>query len=137
MNDIFCRIIAGEIPSAKVYEDEQALAILDLSQLNKGHTLVMPKAHYETMLDCPKELLGHLFDIAKRIGIAQQKVLGAAGVNILVNCYKEAGQEVPHFHIHVIPRYVGVEGGFHLANEAQDTSKLDFAKLAETLSQAL
>ena len=137
MKDIFCRIIEGEIPSSRVYEDEDCIVILDLSQLNKGHCLVIPKQHYETYLDCPDELLSHLSSVAKKIGNALMKAFGAKGVNILANCYPEAGQEVPHFHIHVIPRYEGITGGFALKTTPQDTSNVDFKALALEIAKAI
>lgn len=108
--DIFCRIIAGEIPCNKVYEDADVLAFLDISQVTKGHTLVVPKKHYDTFLAVPQETMHKVMDVAQRIGQVAIKFLGAQGVNILTNCYAAAGQTVPHFHVHVIPRYEGKEG---------------------------
>lgn len=108
MNDnscIFCKISRGEIPSYKVFEDEYCLAFLDVNPTNEGHTLVLPKEHYDNMLTCPKPLLDHLFEVAQMIAQAQQKQLGATGANIITNVGKSAGQSVNHFHIHVIPRY--------------------------------
>ena len=105
MKDVFCRIIDGEIPSTKVYEDDDVLAILDISQTTRGHTLVMPKAHYDSILSCPQELVMKVYAVARRIGQAEVSLLGAKGVNILTNAGELAGQTVPHFHVHVIPRY--------------------------------
>ena len=106
---IFCKIVKGEIPSVKVYEDEDVLAFLDISQTTKGHTLVIPKAHYQNFLATPKKIMHLVYDVAQRIGQAQISVLGAKGVNILTNVNKEAGQSVFHFHVHVIPRYISDE----------------------------
>ena len=103
--DVFCRIIDGEIPSYKLYEDDDVIAILDISQVTKGHTLVISKKHYENFLATPKEVMHKVMDVAQRIGQAQITTLKAKGVNILSNCYPEAGQTVMHFHVHVIPRY--------------------------------
>lgn len=108
--DIFCKIIDGEIPSYKIYEDNDVLAFLDISQVTKGHTLVVPKKHYDNFLATPHEVMHKVMDIAQRIGQVTIKLLGAKGVNILTNCYEAAGQTVPHFHVHVIPRYEKQEG---------------------------
>ena len=108
--DVFCRIIDGEIPSYKLYEDDDVIAILDISQVTKGHTLVISKKHYENFLATPKEVMHKVMDVAQRIGQAQITTLNAKGVNILTNCYPEAGQTVIHFHVHVIPRYEHNDG---------------------------
>ena len=137
MKDIFCKIIDGEIPSTRVYEDDDVLAILDISQTTRGHTLVMPKQHYESLLSCPKEVLTKVMLVAQRIGQAEVSILGAKGVNYLANCGEAAGQTVPHFHVHVIPRYVGGEGGFRLEMKSQDTSKMNLPMLAKEIGDAL
>ena len=107
---IFCKIIEGKIPSAKVYEDDDVLAFLDISQTTKGHALVVPKEHYDNFLTTPKDIMHKVMDVAQRIGQVDIKLLGAKGVNILSNCYPAAGQSVMHFHVHVIPRYDENEG---------------------------
>ncbi|MCI1245516.1 MAG: HIT family protein [Bacilli bacterium] len=137
MKDVFCRIIAGEIPTIKVYEDDDVLAILDISQTTKGHTLVMPKVHYDNFLACPQDLVHKVYDVAQRIGRAEVEILGAKGVNILTNVGEMAGQSVPHFHVHVIPRYIGGEGGFRITMKGQDTSCMDLPLLAQTISKGL
>ena len=103
--DVFCKIINGEIPAHVVYEDEDVIAILDISQVTRGHTLVISKKHYDTFLAVPNEVMHKVMDVAQRIGQAQITGLHAKGINILTNCYEAAGQSVPHFHVHVIPRY--------------------------------
>ena len=108
--DIFCRIIEGEIPCHKLYEDDDVLAFLDISQVTKGHTLVVSKKHYENFLTTPQSEMHKVMDVAQRIGQVEVKLLGARGVNILTNCYPAAGQTVMHFHVHVIPRYEAEEG---------------------------
>ena len=102
---IFCKIIAGEIPSAKVYEDENFLAILDISQTTYGHTLVMPKKHYDNFLQMPKEEAGQLMELVNVLGNKIVKNLDAKGLNILINTNEVAGQSVNHTHVHIIPRY--------------------------------
>ena len=137
MKDVFCKIIDGEIPSTRVYEDDDDLAILDISQTTTDHTLVMPKKHSESFLSCPGEVLNKVMLVAQRIGQAEISILGAKGVNILANCGEAAGQSVPHFHVHVIPRYVGGEGGFRIEMQGQDTSKLNLPMIAKEIADAL
>lgn len=137
MKDVFCKIIDGEIPSTKVYEDDDVLAILDISQVTRGHTLVMPKKHYDNFLSCPQEIMHKVYDVAQRIGQAEVQVLGAKGVNILTNVGEKAGQSVPHFHVHVIPRYLGGEGGFQITMESQDTSSMNLPLLASDIHNAM
>ncbi|GBG95989.1 HIT family protein [Lactococcus termiticola] len=109
-NCIFCKIIAGEIPSTKIYEDNELIAILDITQTTKGHTLVIPKAHSRNLLAMESEPAGQLF--SKIPGIASQivKNLGASGMNILQNNEEIAGQTVFHTHVHLIPRYTEDDG---------------------------
>lgn len=137
MKDVFCKIIDGEIPSTKVYEDDDVLAILDISQVTRGHTLVMPKKHYDNFLSCPQEIMHKVYDVAQRIGQAEVQVLGAKGVNILTNVGEKAGQSVNHFHVHVIPRYLGGEGGFQITMESQDTSSMNLPLLANDIHNAM
>ena len=108
--DVFCKIIDGEIPANKLYEDDDVLAFLDISQVTKGHALVISKKHYDNFLTIPQEEMHKVMDVAQRIGQVAIKYLGAKAVNILTNCYEAAGQTVKHFHVHVIPRYEGNEG---------------------------
>ena len=102
---IFCKISKGEIPSMKVYEADDALAFLDINPRNKGHTLVIPKRHYETVMEMPDEEVGELFKTVKKIAMAVKEGVEASGVNISQNNGKAAGQVVPHVHFHVIPRF--------------------------------
>lgn len=102
---IFCKIIAGEIPSMRVYEDNDCIASMDIGPASPGHVLVIPKKHYTDITEVDEGLLGKLFSVAKEIGIRQKARLNAAGFNIVQNNGPAAGQTVLHFHIHVIPRY--------------------------------
>lgn len=97
---IFCKIIKGEIPSAKVYEDDKVLAFLDINPVNYGHTLVIPKAHHQMMHDVPDDLLAYCYIQAKSLMIKVKAALKADYVSVSVT-----GLDVPHFHIHLIPRY--------------------------------
>lgn len=109
-NCIFCKIIAGEIPVEKVYEDEKIFAFLDTHPVNIGHTLVMPKEHYLSIYDTPDELLADLAPVLKKLSIAVKSAVGADGINIEMNNGPAAGQIVFHTHVHVIPRFL--EDGF-------------------------
>jgi len=104
-NCIFCKIINHEIPATVLYEDETALVIMDIGPIVEGHALVIPKIHFEQLTDLPDDQVAHLHQVAKKIAQAQQRALQATGINILQNNGVAAGQEVPHFHIHVIPRF--------------------------------
>ena len=102
---LFCKIIAGEIPGTKVYEDDEILAILDIAQTTKGHTLVMPKKHYENMLEMPQEEFSRLMAKAQELSRKIVASLDANGMNLLINTKEAAGQTIPHIHVHLIPRY--------------------------------
>ena len=104
-NCVFCRIIKGDLESKKVYEDELILALIAKNQVSNGHTLVIPKEHYENIFDIPKELLTKLMVVAQELAVKYQTELNATGINILHASGKDAQQSVPHFHIHVVPRY--------------------------------
>jgi histidine triad (HIT) family protein len=110
MNCIFCKIINGEIPCYKVYEDEKVLAFLDISQASKGHTLIVPKTHFANMLECDEETVAYMYKIANKLGNQIVNSLGAQGMNILTNINEVAGQTVKHFHIHLLPRYNDEDG---------------------------
>lgn len=133
--DIFCKIVAGEIPCYKLYEDDDVLAFLDISQVTKGHALVIPKEHYDTFLSTPEKIMHKVFDVAKRIGQIDIQFLGAKGVNILTNCYEAAGQSVKHFHVHVIPRYESNDGfALEMKNNAEG---LNLPALAKEIKKEL
>jgi len=104
---IFCKIIVGKIPSAKVYEDEHTVSFLDIMPANKGHCLVAPKEHYETFLDISDEDLKNLIVAAKKVTKALSLSIGNGSYNLVMNNGKEAGQIVAHAHLHVIPRFKG------------------------------
>lgn len=102
---IFCKIINGEIPSSKVYEDDDVLAILDISQATLGHTLVMPKKHYANILEIPSDEYTKVMLKVKDIANKINTTLKPNGINVLNNCGEVAGQTVMHYHVHIIPRY--------------------------------
>ncbi|MBI4833414.1 MAG: HIT family protein [Planctomycetes bacterium] len=107
MDCVFCKIIKGEIPSSKLYEDENALAILDINPVAAGHTLVISKGHYPEFLDAPPEAMAEFMKTAHKVIGAVAKGTGAEGYNLLINNNRCAGQVIPHLHIHVIPRKKG------------------------------
>jgi histidine triad (HIT) family protein len=102
---LFCKIARGEIPSQKVYEDSEFLAFLDINPRNPGHTLVIPKAHYETILEMPEKEAGNLFKTVKKIAEAVKRGMEADGISIGQSNGRAAGQVIPHVHFHVIPRF--------------------------------
>ena len=105
MDCIFCKIIKGEIPCTKVYEDEEHLSFLDIAPANKGHCLVIPKKHSETTLDMNKEELCRLIAVVNKVTAGVVKALKPDGYNLFVNNKKAAGQLVPHVHFHIVPRF--------------------------------
>jgi histidine triad (HIT) family protein len=102
---IFCKIIKGEIPASKIYENASTVAFLDIAPVNPGHTLVVPKLHFETLLDIPDVQLAELFKVVKKISPLIMSAVGAQGFNIGINNFRAAGQLVPHFHVHIMPRF--------------------------------
>ena len=102
---VFCKIINNEIPSYKVYEDDVCVAILDISQATIGHTLVIPKKHFDNILDLDEDVASHLIKVTQKIAKKIAKLDNVKGLNVLNNCGEKAGQSVNHFHIHIIPRY--------------------------------
>jgi len=104
---IFCRMVSGEIPVAKVYEDEVVLAFLDIGPVSDGHTLLIPKEHFAKLEDCPAELIGKVASRLGKISAGVVKATGADGYNMLCNNGRAAGQLVEHLHFHIVPRKTG------------------------------
>jgi histidine triad (HIT) family protein len=107
-NNIFAKILRGELPSYKVYEDDKALAFLDIMPRAPGHTLVLPKAAARNILDVPADVLGHVAMVAQKVAKAGMKAFNADGVTIQQFNEGAGGQVVFHLHVHVIPRKQGV-----------------------------
>ena len=101
---IFCKIASGQIPSAKIYEDEVVVAFLDIAPISDGHTLVMPRQHFEKVHSCPPELLAQIWTRLGKIAGAVASAVGSDGYNILCNNGRAAGQVVDHLHFHIVPR---------------------------------
>lgn len=102
---IFCKIAAGEIPSRKIYEDKDLIAIMDLSPTSKGHSLIIPKEHYTNIYDIDEEIAGKVMKTAKKLATKMTIALNCDGFNLLQNNGETAGQTMFHFHMHLIPRY--------------------------------
>ena len=106
-NCIFCKILAGEIPSTAVYEDDDFKAILDVDPAARGHVIILPKNHAANIYELPDEDASKIMIVAKKIATAIEKAYHCDGVNILQNNGEAAGQTVFHLHVHVIPRFKG------------------------------
>ena len=104
-NCIFCKIVAGEIPSTKLFETDSILAFMDIGPIAKGHALVIPKEHYQDISSIPDSLLYEIIQQVKKLATAQLSELKAEGVNVTQANGASAGQVVPHIHFHVIPRF--------------------------------
>lgn len=102
---VFCKIVSGDIPSYKIYEDESYIAILDISQATIGHTLVIPKKHYENIFDLDEIVTKQIFDVVVRVANKLKEKLNIDDLNIINNNGLLAGQTINHFHIHLLPRY--------------------------------
>ncbi|MFY1067838.1 HIT family protein [Enterococcus sp. AD013-P3] len=136
---IFCKIVAGEIPSYKVYEDEAVYAFLDLSQVTKGHTLVVPKKHVTDIFEYDEKLAAAVFARIPKIAKALEKAFpDAEGLNIINNNKELAYQSVFHSHIHLIPRYSKEDDfSMHFGNHMEQYSPAEMTTIAETIKQAL
>lgn len=102
---VFCRIIAHEIPSWIVYENKEVIAILPKTMEIYGHTLIIPKTHYESIYDIPENILAEIMNITKKLTLHYQTSIWASGVNLLHASWRDAQQSVAHFHMHLLPRW--------------------------------
>lgn len=124
----FCDLINGAGEASICYEDADTIAFMDVQPVNTGHVLVVPRRHFERFEDVPAELAMHLFRVATRLLPAVKRVANAEGMNIVVNSGSAAGQDEPHYHVHVIPRCAG--DGFDVplpfgASRMPDRTQLD------------
>ena len=106
-NCLFCKIVSGEIPCNKIYEDKNFLAFLDINPVNKGHTLVIPKKHSKNILDIEEETLKNLMVVVQKLSKQIKTALKSDGINIIINNEPIAGQVIFHTHVHIIPRFDG------------------------------
>lgn len=130
MSTVFTKIVKGDIPSYKIYEDNQFYAFLDINPLAKGHTLVIPKMEVDYLFDLEDELLSEMIVVAKKIAKAIEKSITCNRVGLMV-----IGLEVPHAHIHLIP--ILQEGDMNLSNERIDLSNKQFEDIAKKISSFL
>ncbi len=112
MDCVFCKIVKGEIPAQKLYEDEHIISFLDVFPVGRGHSLVVPKVHCSNLQEAPPEILGHLTQAAQKVAKALVSGLRADAFNMFLNNGKVAGQIVPHLHFHILPRFA--DDGFKL-----------------------
>ncbi len=110
---IFCKIVSGDLPSARVYDDATKLTFMDINPVRPGHLLLIPKKHYERMSDLPEETAADLARVLPRLARAVVKATQADGFNIFQTNGRCAGQVVPHLHIHIIPRHENDDYSFH------------------------
>jgi histidine triad (HIT) family protein len=132
---IFCKIIKGEIPSHKVYEDEKTFAFLDINPMNIGHTLVVPKNHVSKITLTEEEDLLALAKTLKKVIKGVEESLGVDNLNVFVNQGRDAGQLVPHLHYHVVPRHRG--DGVEFDVPQRKLSEEEFKDLAEKIRNAI
>lgn len=134
MDCVFCSIIAGKVPCEKVYENDTVIAFLDIKPINKGHTLVVTKKHYEDLFSTPEKELAEVTATAKKIGNGLLKAVKADGINLGMNVKQTAGQVVMHTHLHVIPRFAN-DGLKHWPGKEYD--KGEAGKIKEALQKEL
>ena len=130
---LFCEIVKGTIPSYKVYEDDKCVAFLDISQATIGHTLVVPKNHFDDIFDLDNEYAKHLFSVVSMLAKKIKKALNVEAMNIVNNSGELAGQTIKHFHIHLIPRYEN--DGFEMKNISNKLSEKEFIDLVEKIKK--
>lgn len=130
---IFCKIVKGDIPAYKVYEDGKVYAFLDINPLSKGHTLVLSKEHYVNVLDTPKELYGYMNEVVKTIAEKIQEAYEPEGILINQNNGRKAGQEIDHVHIHIKPIYEDTKV-FREGNHRKKLSEKEMKDIQQDLS---
>ncbi len=133
---IFCKIAAGEIPSSKIFEDDTILAFMDIAPLSKGHLLVIPKNHFENVLEIDEETYGRLFSVICRIAKAVGASISPEGMTVMQLNGKASDQVVPHLHIHIVPRWTG-DGIKITAWELVPGDMKDISSAAESIKSKL
>ena len=122
---VFCKIVKGEIPCRKIFENEEVLAFLDINPVSRGHTLVIPKKHYENMMSASKSVRERVLEIANELAIKYKDLLKADGFNFINASGKAAQQTVPHFHIHLIPRYINDGNNLGFKMDVKEKNNLE------------
>ena len=128
---LFCKIVAGEIPSERVDEDEHTIAFMDINPWTRGHALVIPKNHSRNLYEVPEDDLAATVQAAKRLALRLRDRLGCDGINLLNSCEPAAWQTIFHFHVHVIPRYD--DDPLRLPGQPMKVDQEELAKLAREL----
>jgi histidine triad (HIT) family protein len=135
---VFCRIIGGEEMVSVVYEDERTLAFLDIQPMSRGHTLIVTKEHHPTLFEVPEELAAHSLAVARRLGAGIQKATGAHAINLFSANGRAGGQDVMHFHLHLIPVCEGEPFALQLpVPDAPIPSRADLDITAARISRAI
>ena len=133
---IFCKIIAGEIPSYTIYEDEDFKVFLDINPASKGHALIVPKVHYADLYEIDEEVAAKAMKLAKKLATRMTNILGCEGFNILQNNNEAAGQTVFHFHIHLIPRYESAKQNKEILVWGHESyTPEEFAKIRDAIKE--
>ena len=122
---LFCKMVAGQIPATKIYDDGLIFAFLDISPVSDGHTLVIPTQHVERLHDCSPEFLGRIGDCLSKISGAVTSAMRSDGYNVLCNNGRAAGQFVKHLHFHIIPRISGDDLFHHWPNYKYEQGKIE------------
>lgn len=135
-NCIFCKILAGEIPSTTVYEDDSFKAILDVNPAVRGHVIILPKNHAANLFELSDEDASKIMVVAKKIAIAVKETYHCDGVNVLQNNGEAAGQSVFHLHVHVIPRFEGDTDTINIGWRPGETPE-DMPAIAEEIKANL
>lgn len=134
---IFCRIVAGEAPSSRVYEDERVVAFLDVHPVHPGHTLVVPRLHLPDLRECAADLAAHLFAVSARLAPGITRAVDADAFNIWTAAGRAAGQTVFHLHLHILPRFHGDVFGPRLPKEGvAEADRADLDKVAARIRVA-
>ena len=128
---IFCKIVAGEIPSQKIFEDDEVFAFMDINPWTRGHALVIPKRHSRNLYEIDEADLAATSHGAKKLALRMRDKLDCTGVNLINSCEPAAWQTVFHFHMHVIPRYD--DDPLRLPGQPQEADQNELAELAERL----
>jgi histidine triad (HIT) family protein len=128
---IFCQIVQKEAPANVVYEDDKVIAFMSINPISVGHTLVVPKKHYENICEIPEEEVAYLHKIVKKIAHAVNKAVDAEGIRIVQNNGEAAGQVIFHMHVHIIPMSKGRQWVHYPENRDADALKDDARKIRQ------
>ncbi|MGA2681544.1 MAG: HIT family protein [Candidatus Bathyarchaeia archaeon] len=132
---VFCKIVRKQLPASIIYEDQDVMVFLDIRPLNMGHTLVIPKAHFVDIFDIPDKLLTQIQIVAKKISLPIKQATEADGISVIQQNGRAAGQEIFHFHTHVVPRFKGQKLPRYGELKEVERHKLD--KMADKIKEKL